>query len=134
MAGMTTRGRGARTAQAVEVDERDSSWEDPEPRFRVYLHDAVDGPGGATQTHDLTGVDVLQAIDWAQRRAGTTHTWAIALVADDAHGRRGLVWLVGADGNESPGDPVTDDAHRRMLLRRDRPVALGPDDAHPEQI
>jgi hypothetical protein len=64
---------------------------------------------GWTDTYDLTGADVLQAIDWAQRPAGDGLTYAVALVEDDdtpaerRPGRaRGLVWLVGGDGNDYP--------------------------------
>jgi hypothetical protein len=31
-------------------------------------------------TYDITGADVLQVIDWAQRQAGDSLTYAIALV------------------------------------------------------
>lgn len=95
----------------VDVDERDGSWEDPRPRFRVYLHGSgAESTRGWTATYDVTGADVLQVIDWAQKQAGDRLTYAIALVRDRdgdhedvAHGRdRGLVWLVGMDGNDVP--------------------------------
>src|SRR4051812_5846008 len=98
------------------VDERDSSWEvtlpgpGGGPRFRVYLHGSgIDTTQGATWTYDVTGADVLQVIDWAQRQAGDRLTYAVALVYDDAERERlesgygrGLVWLVGMDGNTAP--------------------------------
>ena len=44
------------------VDERDSSWEDDGPRFRVYLHGSgAESTSGWTATYDTTGADVLQA-------------------------------------------------------------------------
>jgi len=54
----------------VEVDERDSSWEDPSPRFRVYLYEDRHGSGSyGTRTYDITGADVLETIQWARRAA-----------------------------------------------------------------
>jgi hypothetical protein len=51
---------------------------------------------------------VLQVIDWAQRQAGGELTFAVALVRDDREEERlnpedgrGLVWLMGMDGNDS---------------------------------
>lgn len=102
--------------QIVQVDERDSSWEDSHPRFRVYLHGSGEATThGWTDTYDITGADVLQVIDWAQRQAGESLTYAVALVRDDRaserrdHGHaRGLVWLVGIHGDTDaivPGRP-----------------------------
>jgi hypothetical protein len=60
-----------RMVQVVQVDGRDSGWEDPDPRFRVYLHGSGEtSTAGWTDTYDITGADVLQVIDWAQRLAG----------------------------------------------------------------
>lgn len=110
----------------VEVDERDSSWEIHTPRFRVYIHDSgPDSTPGATATYDITGADVLQVIDWAQQHTQGEQTWSVALVVDDeaqealnpGHGR-GLVWLVGADGNDSPSTPDIVTAQQRMLKLR----------------
>lgn len=99
--------------QVVQVDERDSGWEDRGPRFRVYLHgSSATSTGGWTGTCDITGADVLQVIDWAQRQAGDQLTYAVALVRDDKERERinpgsgrGLVWLVGMDGNDSTEQP-----------------------------
>lgn len=90
----------------VAVDERDSGWEDDRPRFRVDLHTGGETSAlGSTATYDVTGADVLQVIDWAQRQAGEDQVYAVALVRDeprrDPSGTgRGLVWLVGRDGND----------------------------------
>lgn len=121
------------TVRVTQVDERDSDWEDPRPRFRVYLHDSGETTTeGWTDTYDITGADVLQVIDSAQRQAGARFTYAVALVRDDAereqrspgHGR-GLVWLVGADGNDNPEDDTPGRvAQQRMLLRRRNPVGI----------
>jgi hypothetical protein len=113
--------------QATRVDERDSGWADPHPRFRVYLHGSGEtSTGGWTDTYDVTGADVLQVIDWAQRQAGERLTYAVALVRDDADEERrnpgygrGLVWLVGMDGNDTtePDSPERV-VQQRMLARR----------------
>jgi hypothetical protein len=95
--------RKGSTMQVTRVDERDGGWEDPHPRFRVYLHGSGETTtGGWTDTYDITGADVLQVIDWAQRQAGDRLTYAVALVRDDPDEKRrnpgygrGLVWLVG---------------------------------------
>lgn len=124
--------------EIVSVDERDSNWEDHSPRFRVYLHSSGGSTTrGGTATYDVTGADALQVIDWAQRRAGNTHTFAVALVYDDRAeealnpGRgRGLVWLVGMDGNDDPTSEEEVDAQTRMLLRRGDPVIV----PHADQI
>lgn len=123
----------------ARVDERDSSWENPRPRFRVCLHGSgADSTQGPTDTFDIIGADVLQTIEWAQRQAGDTLTYAVALVYDDmaaeqsnpGHGR-GLVWLVGMDGSDTPCDAMEEDRQRRMLLRRATPVTIPTADRMP---
>ena len=112
------------------VDERDSCWEDDSPRFRVYLHSHHPGPGSATATYDLTGADALQAIDWAQSHVSAGGTYAVALVWERpglAGGHeRGLVWLVGIDGNTDPASDRERDALRRMAERATTPVVIPP--------
>lgn len=109
----------------IEVDERDSRWEDPHPRFRVSLQ-SPDGEGFVTETVDLADIDVLQAIDWAQRAAAARPgaLWALALVGDDRRGLRGLTWLVGSDANDPPEDETEVDRRSRMLARREEGVVL----------
>jgi hypothetical protein len=121
----------------VQVDERDSGWEDPRPRFRVYLHGSGEtSTYGWTDTYDVTGADVLQVVEWAQRQAGASLTYAVALVVDDeARAQRtpgfgrGLVWLVGVDGNDT--GVAEAEAQRRMLARRAAPVGIPPGDRMP---
>lgn len=108
----------------IEVDERDSTWEDHGPRFRVYLQRPTDD-SHATQTFDLTGSDALQAMDWAQRQAAATGVlWALALVGDDHRGLRGLTWLVGMDANDPPSDEHELDVTERMRTRVTAPVVV----------
>lgn len=122
--------------QIVSVDERDSSWEIDTPHFRVYLHGSGETTvHGWTATYDITGADVLQVIDWAQRQAGESLTYAVALVYDDkareqvnAGNARGLVWLVGTDGNTNARSPEETEILNRMLLRRRDRVGVAQSD------
>jgi len=129
--------------RVTQVDERDSDWEDPRPRFRVYLHGSGETTTeGWTDTYDITGADVLQVIDWAQRQAGDQLTYAVAMVRDDAERERrnpgygrGLVWLVGADGNDNTEDDISGRAtQQRMLLRRRSPVGIPETDRAPADV
>jgi hypothetical protein len=124
-----------------QVDERDSNWEDPNPRFRVYLHGSGETQtSGWTGTYDVIGADFLQVIDWAQRQAGASLTYAVALVYDDKDPRRnpgrsrGLVWLVGMDGNDSAVDQREDLIQQRMLTRRWQPVTVPEADRMPSGV
>ncbi|HET8961411.1 hypothetical protein [Nocardioides sp.] len=124
-----------------QVDERDSNWEDSSPRFRVYLHGSGErGTSGWTDTYDVVGADILQVIDWAQRQAAGSLTYAVALVCDDQGPRRepgrgrGLVWLVGMDGNDPPGDMGEEMTQRRMLARRAQPVVVPEADRMPAGV
>ena len=106
------------------MDERDSSWEDHSPRFRVYLFRGGDRPGSswATDTYDVTGADALEVIDWARERAGEG-LFAVALVRDDLNrmseaARRGLVWLVGHDANDRPLSETEQHFADRMHARQ----------------
>lgn len=128
--------------QIVPVDERDSNWENDHPRFRVYLHSSGGTTThGSTDTYDITGADVLQVIDWAQRQAGESLTYAVALVYDDkaeeqlnpGHGR-GLVWLVGIDGNTNAWNAEEARAMQRMMARRHEPVRVPAADRMPPDV
>jgi hypothetical protein len=115
------------------VDERDSSWENPHPRFRVYLFQGDPGNFGSfVAPHDISDANVLEVVRWAQEQAGADALYAVALVGDretepEEH-RRGLTWLVGMDYNDVP----TDDKERRikaeMRARRGRTVVLSEDE------
>lgn len=128
--------------EILRVDERDNNWEESHPRFRVYLHGSgQSSTHGWTDTYDVTGADILQVIEWAQRQAGDSLTYAIALVYDDEAqekwnpGRaRGLVWLVGMDGNDEQASPQDVDTQKRMLARRRDPVQLPAADFMPPGV
>lgn len=123
------------------VDERDSSWESEDPRFRVYFQ--VGGPAEertsyATATYDVEGADIAQVIDWAQRQVGDDprSTYAIALVYDDVtQGQvnpgceRGLVWLLGGDMNDVRAE--TRPVQERALARRRDPIVVSSGDRMP---
>jgi hypothetical protein len=66
-------------------------------------------------------------IDWAQLQAGDSLTYAIALVYDDkaseqanAGNGRGLVWLVGMNGNTNAHPEETAVLNRMLVRRGDR--------------
>ncbi|MFC5177769.1 hypothetical protein [Nocardioides taihuensis] len=125
----------------VQVDERDSRWEENHPRYRVYLFGSADETtAGWTDTYDVTGADVLQVIDWAQRQAGDSLTYAVALVYDAVPEQispgpgRGLVWLVGMDGNDQPTWPGEREVQQRMLARRREPVSVSLVDRMPPDV
>ena len=115
------------------VDERDIRWEDHYPRFRVYVFDEYghrgepDGTlsqGYATGTWDVIDADLLDALRWAQDRAGERGLYSIALVADGyrTYTDRGLVWLVGMDYQDTPIDDRSREVQEQMLRRRDHLV------------
>ena len=129
--------------QVIQVDQRDGGWDDSDPRFRVYLHGSGEtSTAGWTDTYDITNADLLQVIDWAQRQAGGHLTYAIALVRDAADEERrnlgygrGLVWLVGMDGNDSVDDhPQERAVQQRMLSRRQNPVGIPDADRAPRNV
>ena len=68
--------------QVDRADERDSSWEEHRPRFRVYLFEGGDLPGHpwSSDTYDIRDADILEAISWAQERAGDVRLFAVACV------------------------------------------------------
>ena len=128
--------------QIARVDERDSGWELSTPRFRVYLHGSGEtSTAGWTDTYDIIGADVLQVIDWAQRQAGTSLTYAVGLVYDDRTKEqlnrrcgRGLVWLVGMDGNDQALDQHETVTQARMLARRREPINIPAQDKMPPDV
>jgi hypothetical protein len=78
---------------ARPVDPRDQMWEVHEPRYRVHFWDA----DARSDEWELTGVDVQEALHWAQDSAGG-RSFTFYAVAD-AVGREGLglIRLLGVD-------------------------------------
>jgi len=99
------------------VDERDSSWEDHRPRFRVYLFSGG-GPSFATSTYDVTGAEVLEVVSWAEDQAGDEGLYAVALVGKNPRGEKGLTWLVGMDANDTPGHNLRQEMIRTAMHAR----------------
>jgi len=108
------------------VDERDSTWEDYRPVFRVYLFhgNGSDEPPWTTSTFDIRDTDVIGAVSWAQSHVGEGDLYAVALVGSHGEGRRGLTWLVGTDANSEPLTGTEEALHRRMRELRDRRIRL----------
>jgi hypothetical protein len=113
-----------------EADERDSSWEEHSPVFRVYLFRSDASPESwTTWTYDVAEADVLEVIDWAQGQAGGTGLYAVALVSQrselDEPPSKGLVWLLGADANDTPVSPREATLQDRMQQLRGKRLNLG---------
>ena len=83
-----------------ESDERDSNWERHRNTFRVYFF-AVSGKASSVSTFDIEHATLSEAKTWADDEAGD-RMYSIALVSSDEHGKRGLIWLIGADANDAP--------------------------------
>ena len=113
--------------QVEEVDERDSTWEIDEARFRVYV---FRGCKNATSCYDITAAEVLDAVRWAQTRCGEDERYALALVHDasghDGTVVRGLTWLLGVDANIGHPDRSAQERLAGMEARRGRIVVLEP--------
>ncbi|WP_156134967.1 hypothetical protein [Arthrobacter sp. L77] len=89
--------------RAIEVDERDSTWERDDARYRVYV---FEGAGNAVTTVDLLDATVEQALETATEMSNEDALlWALALVEHDSRGMRGLIWLSGMDYNDTPSSP-----------------------------
>lgn len=98
--------------RAIRVDERDSTWERDDPRFRV---DMFEGAGNGVTTVDVPDATIEQALESALAlSSGDEHIWALALVDDDSRGMRGLVWLSGMDYNDAPSAPHDWQRRRQM--------------------
>lgn len=65
---------------------------------------------------------MLEVIQWAQDHAGAEQLYAVALVDDDNtlpnRQRRGLIWLVGIDANDTHADEPERRWYTAMLNRR----------------
>ena len=77
-----------------------------------------------TWTYDITDTEVLDVLRWAQMEAGPDRMLAVALVRDDIpvageQVRRGLVWLLGMDANDT-ASTESEELREKMLRRRGR--------------
>ena len=114
--------------RGIEVDERDSSWETNDPRYRIYV---VAGAGSVVTTVDLIDATFKDAEWSATTLAGDDNLWSIALVVDDSGRGRGrdLIWLVGGDYNSPPQSPrewrMRAEMQDRLLAHRSRIPGTG---------
>lgn len=83
----------------AEVDERDSSWERHDSVFRVYL---ATGADRAISTLDISNATFSEVRAWVKKNTPNGTHAAIALVGLDAHGRKGLTWLLVMGPNSEP--------------------------------
>ncbi|MET0886192.1 MAG: hypothetical protein ABWX92_07050 [Mycetocola sp.] len=101
--------------RTIEVDERDSTWERDDPRFRLYVFKGADN---AVTTLDILNATIEEALETAIALShGDKHLWSLALVEQDARGMRGLIWLSGMDYNDPPGT-AREWQHRRQMQNR----------------
>ena len=85
--------RHAVDVHVAHIDPRDAGWEDPQPAYRVYFHDAR----GASDEYEVTGADLQSVLEWADAEKGdrTYVLYACALVDGI-----GLLRLQGQDPND----------------------------------
>ncbi|SDH56276.1 hypothetical protein [Microbacterium pygmaeum] len=82
------------------VDERDSTWERDDARYRLYV---FTGSDNIVTTTDIVEATIEQALESALAMSnGDEYLWSLALVETDARGMRGLIWLSGMDYNDPP--------------------------------
>lgn len=97
------------------VDERDSTWERDDARYRIYVFKGADN---AATTFDLLEATIEQALESAIALSnGDEHLWSLALVEDDSRGLRGLIWLSGMDYNDPPSSAREWQRRRQMQDR-----------------
>ena len=97
------------------VDERDSTWERDDARYRVYM---FEGPANAVTTLDIVDATVEEALESAHAMSnGDERLWSLALVETDSRGMRGLIWLSGMDYNDPP-DSAQEWKRRRQMQDR----------------
>ncbi|WP_144720332.1 hypothetical protein [Agrococcus jejuensis] len=83
-----------------QVDERSSTWERDDARYRLTVYD---GPHGTTTTTDVLDASIEQALEAARTLSrDDALLWSLALVSHDDRGAEGLVWLSGMDYHELP--------------------------------
>lgn len=70
------------------VDPRDAEWEIPDPKYRVYFHDAK----GAFDEYEVTAANVAEVMSWAEARKGDR---TFLLYACVPHNGLGLLRLAG---------------------------------------
>ncbi|MGX5695711.1 hypothetical protein ACWKWP_05880 [Agromyces soli] len=97
------------------VDERDASWEQAEPRFRLFVYRGADNAVTAYDIVDASLDDVLEAA--RNLSEFDARLWSLAVVVDRADLERGLAWISGGDYNEAPTTPQEWRRRREMQSR-----------------
>jgi len=113
----------------IDVDERDSTWERNDPRFRVYVFSRG---GSSVRTVDLLDATIEEALDAAGVLSeADEHLWSLALVEQDTRDDRGLIWLSGMDYNDAARTDrewrlraQMQDRHLRAKVARGQPPRL----------
>ncbi|MGC5171266.1 hypothetical protein ACLQ2Q_11500 [Microbacterium sp. DT81.1] len=101
--------------RGVYVDERDSTWERDDARYRVYV---FEGAENAVTAMDIVEATVEEALQSAVAMSnGDEQLWSLALVETDARGLRGLIWLSGMDYNDPPSSAREWQRRRQMQDR-----------------
>ena len=101
--------------RGLPADERDSTWERDDARYRLYV---FKGAGNAATTTDIFEATIEQALESALTLSDDDeHLWSLALVENDSRGMRGLIWLSGMDYNDAP---TTGQEWRRRKQMQDR--------------
>jgi hypothetical protein len=80
--------------QVSSVDPRDQAWEAPQPKYRVYFHDA----DGTPSEFEVGDADVDEVVQWAEATHGD-RTFVLYVCVN--HDGLGLVRLLGRDPNEN---------------------------------
>ena len=101
-----------RRVQTTLIDPRDQTWQDDQPRYRVYFHGEA-----SAEEHELTGAtDVLAVVAWAEAARGD-RSYVVFVRVDDAAGV-GLMRLAGQEPSWLTGWPAGRDRRARRAERR----------------
>jgi hypothetical protein len=87
----------ASPVQVVQVDPRESTFEDLSPAYRVNLWRSLGTSGAFESTEfELTDADVDEVLEWARTSAGSDRAYVVYVVVQ-ASNDRGLLRIAGAD-------------------------------------
>lgn len=89
--------------RGVYVDERDSTWERDDAKYRVLV---FRGHDNAVTAMDLEDATIEEALEAARALSESdAHLWSLALVERNSRGLPGVVWLSGMDYGDPPRTP-----------------------------
>lgn len=103
-----------------QAEERDSTWERDDPRFRILV---FTGPENGVRAADIVEATFDEVLDSARSLSRDNQDlWSLALVDDDSRSARGLIWLSGMDYNDAPATArhwhLRHEMQRRYLIAR----------------